>query len=101
MTTSLRQRMTDDMRLRNFSPRTIEAYLLYVRLFARFHHRPPDQLGADHVRAFLLDLLHERKQSPSSVNVASCALRFFFKHTLGREDAVVRIPLALRGRRLP
>ena len=101
MATSLRQRMTDDMRLRNFSPRTVEAYLLSVRLFAQFHKRPPDQLGSDEVRAFLLDLLHVRKQSPSSVNVASCALRFFFRHTLGREEVVARIPLALRGRRLP
>src|SRR6185369_4846402 len=64
MTTTLRQRMTDDMRLRNRSPKTIEIYLLYVRLFAEHFHTPPDRLSADHARAFLLHLLSERHLAP-------------------------------------
>jgi hypothetical protein len=33
---ALTQRMADDMKLRNFSPRTIDAYTYHVGRFARF-----------------------------------------------------------------
>ncbi|CAE6870947.1 integrase-like protein [Paraburkholderia fungorum] len=38
----LRQRMTDDMRMRLLSPKTQDAYLRIVREFARFLGRSPD-----------------------------------------------------------
>lgn len=101
MTTILRQRMTDDMRLRNRTPRTIDTYLLYVRLFAEHFHTPPDRLGTEHARAFLLHLLSDRHLDPSTVNVARSAIAFFFRVTLGRKDVVLNLPLARRPRRLP
>jgi hypothetical protein len=58
--TALRQRMIDDLRLRNRSPRTIEAYVGWVARLARFHGRSPDQIGAEQVRAFLLHLLEQK-----------------------------------------
>jgi integrase/recombinase XerD len=99
--TTLRQRMTEDMRLRNFSPRTVESYLHYVAEFAAFFKLPPDQLGPDHVRAFQLHLAEQRRVSSSTLNVASSALKFFFRVTLGRQDVVARTPFAHREKRLP
>jgi hypothetical protein len=55
--THLRQRMQEDLRLRNFSERTIRRYTEIVAEFARYFHRSPDQLGSEHVRTFLLYLL--------------------------------------------
>ena len=52
--THLRQRMQEDLRLRNFSERTIRHYTHTVAEFAKYFHRSPDQLGAEHVRTFLL-----------------------------------------------
>jgi hypothetical protein len=54
--THLRQRMQEDLRLRNFSERTIRRYTEIVAEFARYFHRSPDQLGSEHVRTFLLYL---------------------------------------------
>ena len=59
--THLRQRMQEDLRLRNFSERTIRRYTEIVAEFARYFHKSPDQLGSEHVRTFLLYLLNERK----------------------------------------
>jgi hypothetical protein len=42
--TPLRQRMIDDMKLRNRSPRTIETYVWSVAHSAKFHGRSPDHV---------------------------------------------------------
>ena len=59
----LRQRMQEDLRLRNFSQRTIRHYTHSVAEFARYFHKSPDQLGPEHVRTFLLYLLKDRMRT--------------------------------------
>jgi hypothetical protein len=59
--THLRQRMQEDLRLRNYSPRTIHSYTRIVAEFASYFHRSPDQLGPEHIRTWLLHRLNERK----------------------------------------
>ena len=55
--TPLRERMIDDLKLRNRSPRTIEAYTHHVARFAEFHQRSPELLGAEEVRAYQKHLI--------------------------------------------
>jgi len=98
--TPLRQRLIDDLRLRNYSPRTVEAYVGQVAQFARYHHRSPALLGPHDVRAYLLHLL-AHKASWSRFNQTVCALRFFYGVTLGRPDPVPFIPYGKRPRTLP
>jgi hypothetical protein len=58
--TPLRQRLTDDLRLRNYSPRTVEAYVYAVARFARHFGRCPAELGPEEIRAYQLHLIdHE------------------------------------------
>ncbi len=64
--TPLRQRFIDDLRLRNLSPRTIEAYVAGVARFAKHFRRSPELLGPEQVRAFQLHLL-DRKVSWGSI----------------------------------
>jgi Putative transposase len=47
--TRLRQRMIEDMKLRNLSPRTIEAYVMRAAGFARYFGRSPACLGQEEV----------------------------------------------------
>lgn len=99
--TQLRRRMEEDLKLRAYSPATIKAYIATVRSFAKFHRRSPDQMGSEEVRAYLLHLTEEKKLSPSTVNQAICALRFFYIQVLDRSCEVGKIPSQKRQRKLP
>ena len=59
----LRRRYIDDLRLRNKSPRTIEAYVLRVSQFARHFEKSPEDLGAEDIRAYQRHLLAKRELS--------------------------------------
>jgi integrase/recombinase XerD len=99
--TTLRQRMLEDLQIRHYSPTTIRLYLYAVREFAKHFGKPPDQLGAEHIRRFQLFLTKEKKVSTSTYVLTVCALRFFYTHTLHRKVAIERIPFPRGERKLP
>ena len=78
----LRDRMIEEMKLRNFSPATQESYVYAVSRLARYHKKSPDQLSKEDIRAFLVHLTVERKLSPNSLT----GLRFFYNETLGWDE---------------
>src|SRR5271165_5589237 len=79
--TPLRKRMIDDLKLRNCSSRTIEAYVSWVKRFAQFHKCSPDLLGSEAVREYQLHLINSGV-SWSTFNQAVCALKFLYRVTL-------------------
>src|SRR5438045_3871930 len=96
----LPQRFLDDLCLRNYSPRTIEAYVAAVVKLTRHFRIAPDQLSPEQVRHFQLRLVAQRV-SFSQLNQVTAGLRFFYAVTLGRPDVVSRIPYGKRPRKLP
>ncbi len=98
---ALRDRMHANMRLRNFSPRTINAYLWHVKEFTRYIGKAPDLLGEEEVRQYLQYLLEECKASWSKMNVGYSALKFFYVNTLHRDWQVDKIPRPKGESRLP
>ncbi len=82
----LRERMDEDMAMRGLSPNTRKTYLQCVGVFVRWFKRSPRELGAEHVRAFLLDLLRVKKRAASTIATYVGALRFLFFVTLRRTD---------------
>jgi integrase/recombinase XerD len=99
--TTLRQRMLEDLQIRHYSPTTIRLYLYAIKAFAKHFGKPPDQLGAEHIRRYQLFLTKEKKVSTSTYVLMVCALRFFYTHTLHRKVAIERIPFPRRERKLP
>ena len=59
--TPLRQRMLEDMQVRNLSPLTQRAYLEHVARFARHVGQSPTLLGPEDIRAYHIYLTNEKQ----------------------------------------
>jgi integrase/recombinase XerD len=100
--TPLRQRMLEDMQVRNFSPHTQTAYVQQVTQFARHFWQSPEVLGPEEIRAYQVYLTTERRLAPSSILTAVAALRFLYNVTLKRAWPVADpIPAPKKPRTLP
>ena len=98
--TPLRQRMLDDMKLRNMAASTRKVYVCSVAGFSAFHGRSPDQLTLEDVRDYQLHLV-ARGLKASSICPIMSALRFLYAVTLDRPEQAARIPLPRKADPLP
>jgi integrase/recombinase XerD len=99
--TALRQRMLEDLRIRNYAPTTVSSYIRSIADFAKHFDKPPDQLGSEEIRSWQLFLLNEKRVKLSTYIQAVCALRFFYQNTLHRRIEIDRIPLPRYEKKLP
>src|ERR1700731_1050588 len=99
-TSALRQRMIEDMMIRNLSRATQQSYIYAVARFSRHFNHSPNRLGMEEVRAYQLHLVAQ-KYSWSHINQIACALRFFYGITLGNKEAFERIVNGREPEKLP
>ena len=100
--TLLRQRMIEDMQVRNLAPHTQATYVLHVSLFARHFRKSPELLGPEEIRDYQLYLTNQRKLAPSSIVVTTAALRFLYNVTLKRGwNLEASIPAPRQPKKLP
>ena len=100
--TVLRQRMMEDMQVRNLSPHTQASYLQQVSLFARHFAKSPDVLAPEHIRTYQIYLTNDKKLAAGSIHIAVAALRFLYKITLKREWTFADVlPLPKKPQKLP
>jgi integrase/recombinase XerD len=71
------QPMIDEMKLRNYSKRTITSYLHYNRKFLQLYRMNPQKVRGNDIRKYLLQLIAWRKSS-ATVNLAHNALNFYY-----------------------
>jgi len=99
--TPLRQRMLEDMSIRNLTDNTKLSYLQQVGLYAKYFHRSPDLLGPQEVREYQVYLTLTRKLSASSISTATSALRFLYRVTLKQNWSPDDIPMPKKPFKLP
>jgi site-specific recombinase XerD len=97
----LKDQMLMEMELRNFSDKTIKAYLGHMVSFTRKFGKSPAELSDAEIRQYLHYLLKERKASWSNINIAYCSLKFFYTKVLHRSWNVDHIPRPKKEKRLP
>ena len=99
--TILRQRMIEDLRIRNYSDRTIPLYVNRVAKFAQYFGRLPHLLGPAEIRQYQVFLTKKKNRSWSEFKQTVCALRFFYRVCLNQEWIIEHIPFPRPEKKLP
>jgi len=96
----LRQRMTEDMRMRKLSPKTQAAYIRSVQQLASYLGRSPDTATIEDLRNYQLHRV-DHGISPISLNAAITGLKFFFEVTVDRPELMAKMQPVHVPRTLP
>ncbi len=97
----LRDRMLEEMKLRNLSQKTVKSYIMQMEMYAKMFGRSPADLGEVDIRNYMRYLREEKELSSSSINVAYCALKFFYTQILDRKFCIEKISRPKREKKLP
>jgi len=97
----IKDKMTQDMQLRNYRESTIQCYLLYIKKMAKHFKQWPDQLSEDDLRQYILHVKENTKAGSASYKVLVASLKFLYTHTLNTPDKVFNIPWPKVPRPLP
>jgi integrase/recombinase XerD len=99
--TPLRQRMIQDLQLRGYSDRTVEAYVRSVAQLAKFYGTSPDRIVEEQVRQYLLHLTNVQKVARGTHTIALCGIKFFYERTLGHTWSVLDVARPKGEKKLP
>lgn len=73
----------DVIQTKQYSPRTSETYLQWVREYILYHHkRHPKEMAAAEINQFITHLVTERNVAASTQNQAISAILFLYRHVL-------------------
>ena len=101
--TPLRQKFIEYLTLNRKAERTVHTYVSFIYSLARHYRRSPDLLSQEEIQHWLYHLIAERKQAPSTVNLAINAVRSFYGKLLQQdiEPLLHRIKRPRRPARAP
>ena len=90
-----------ELRVRNYSRRTIKNHTLAVRRFCRDIGREPATVDSAAIKQHLIDLIEKQEFSPRTVNLWAAAISFFYLHVLHHPIPIESLPRMKTGRQLP
>ena len=86
----LLKRAEEELRVRNFSPRTVESYMHSIKTYFAFKQDHLDQADSESIRTFILQKL-DSGAAAQTVNLYLNAIRFFYRDVIGHQE-----PIAVR-----
>lgn len=87
------------LHLRNYSPKTRKAYLLYIKEYVVFSKEKGIKDKQIAIEEFLLDK-HKRNQSPQTINLALNSVKFLYSEIL-KDPQKIDLKFAKRNKKLP
>ena len=97
----LLDRLSQELRLRNYSPRTAKNYGAIVSNYLTWLKRDPSADDLTDIKRYQLYLKEKQNFSPRTVNLATAALLFFYNNILKTRFSAASLPRMKTGRQLP
>jgi integrase/recombinase XerD len=97
----LRDRMMEDLQLRDYARGTCKAYVDCARTFVAYHRKPPEQMGELEIRQFLMHLVETKKAGAARRKMYVAGIKFLYEVTLRRPEVVASIPWPKVAHRMP
>lgn len=94
-------RLSKELKVQNFSQRTLAIYSNAVRGYLEVLGRHPAPTDDDRIKTHLLHLKSDRGLAPRTVNLAAAAISFFYSKVVGNAEAVSGLPRMKVGKSLP
>jgi len=92
----LLDRVRNSLRQRNYSYRTEQAYVGWIKRFILFHNkRHPNEMGAKEIEEYLTYLAVDKRVAPATQGQALNSILYLYKHILKRDVGAIQ---ALRPR---
>lgn len=88
-----------ELKLRNYSLRTIKVYNACIKYFLEHFKRDPNSIANDEIVDFLL-LLQEKKKAPKTINLYKESIKFFYKEVL-KDKREINISFSKEAKKLP
>ncbi len=94
----------DQIRIKQYSPRTEKTYIHWVREYILFHNkRHPKEMGIPEINQFITHLVVERKASASTQNQAVSGILFLYRYVLNiqLQGDILEFIRPKKGKRVP
>ena len=100
--TGFYEKVRQELRLRNYSHKTMKSYLSCLRSFVKyFSPKHPRQVTEGDIRKYLLYLIEEKKLAAGTVNQVFNALRFLYVELYNTSFIISKLPRPMKEHKLP
>tara|TARA_Y100000310_G_scaffold159627_1_gene159302 strand:- start:60541 stop:61362 length:822 start_codon:yes stop_codon:yes gene_type:complete len=90
-------KLTMELKLRGFSERTVEAYLLHNRKFLQYIKKDPNKVTEDEIKGYLADLISKKELSLKTISLKKASLKFLFDEVLKMNIVNLKTPKVPRS----
>ena len=97
----LREKMLQEMQLRNYSDRTIRTYISCIIQLTRFYKTSPAELSKEQIKAYLFYLIKKKQVSKTTVNQTISAIKVLYVYVLERDWESIKVPRPKLAKTLP
>jgi integrase/recombinase XerD len=86
------QKLITELKLRGYSPKTVDAYLKHNNSFLKFANKTSESITVDDIKSFLAHLIADKESAPRTVSQARSALIFYYNEVLQKEFTNIKVP---------
>lgn len=95
-------RVSEEIKLRGYSPKTNKAYLCHIKRFVRhFRQKEISDISSREIKEYLLNLIDGTQCSEAYFDQVISAIKFLYKNVLQTTELVIDINRPKKNRKLP